>query len=714
MKATNRTILSAALALGPTALPATAQDGGGLPRGAGEDQLQDQPPTVDLGDVLVTARKREEAPRNVPASTTVVTGSELEAAGITSLSDAAIFVPNLRLTEFTARRLSLPFLRGVGSGVGEPAVTTYVDGVPQLTTGSTNLPLIGLERVEFLRGPQALYGRNSLGGVIHLVSARPTRERQARADLTLGDHGRQELELSWSGPVGEDVLFRFDGLYEARDGYTRNDFTGDDVDERRSFFGREQVLLRPTERSELRLGIYGQSARDGGFALYDLPTLRARPHHINQDFEGVAERDVLSPFVTWTRYGDSVDFTAITSYTDWDLLETSDFDFTAIDGVRRRTEESQRHFNEELRLSSAEEEPVALGGRATLEWLAGVHVFVADSERSAANEFRPGLFPVPALDASRGEFEDLGLGVFGQATVTIDERLELALGLRYDDESKEAGLRHTLEVGGFPVSDDTTALDDDFGQASPSFSAAWHFDDETMAYASAAKAYKAGGFNLTAPPDRVAFGPEQSWTYEVGLRKSWDEERVTASAAAFHIDWEDMQLSQFEFPYGGFVDNVGASTSQGLELEVTARVRPGLRVFSGLGLLDTEIDQFVDSFSLDDSGNDLPFAPDQTWHVGAQLEGDVSGRTRWFARAEIVGVGDFFYDASNLEGDSFELVNLRAGVERGDWRLALWVRNAFDEEYVPVAFQPDPTDPTAFVGENGAPRTLGVSFGMSF
>ena len=107
---------------------------------------------------------------------TVVDGDEIRDSGMRTLRDAALLVPNVNMTEFTARRLSFPFVRGVGSGEGAPAVVTYIDGVPQFATGGVNLPLVDLDRIEFVRGPQGtLYGRNALGGVINVESRRPSR-----------------------------------------------------------------------------------------------------------------------------------------------------------------------------------------------------------------------------------------------------------------------------------------------------------------------------------------------------------------------------------------------------------------------------------------------------------------------------------------------------------------------------------------------------------
>jgi iron complex outermembrane receptor protein len=209
----------------------------------------------------------------------------------------------------------------------------------------------------------------------------------------------------------------------------------------------------------------------------------------------------------------------------------------------------------------------------------------------------------------------------------------------------------------------------------------------------------------------VQFDEESAWTWELGVRRTFVERRAAVSAALFLVDWEDMQLSQFDPVIGGYVDNVGEAESRGLELEGQAEIVESLTGFASLGWMSSEIDEFVDSFGNDTSGNELPQAPETTWSLGLEYGGELALLTegRWFVRGEYNDVGEFFYDAGNLEGDDYALVNFRAGVTAGPIGLSVWVRNAFDEEYVPVAFQPSPADPTTFVGESGAPRVIGLT-----
>ncbi len=696
---------------------------------AGEETAQETAPAPEDGDDLFTlrpvhvkARKWDELQQEVPESVAVFDEEQIRDAGARSVKDLSFFVPNLFINEFTARRLSFPSLRGIGSGQGDPAVTTYIDGVPQLSVSSSSIPLLDVESIEFLRGPQgSLYGRNSLGGLIHYHTRVPTDVARGEATVSAGSYDWQELSISTSGPLVEDQLgLGISGLFSSRDGFTKNDFTGNRIDERNSVFGRGQLVFTPNDRDAFRLVLYGEGADDGPFALNDIRALRQRPHRVNQDFEGENTRDLYSSSLVWDHLTDHALMTNALSFVAWDVDETTDFDFTPIDGIRRHTEESQNYLNHEIHLSSKDGESVRLADDASLRWLVGLHTFVSDSERMPSVDFRPGgagIFFDPAqvgVDTTEGDFDDFGTAPFGQVTVTLWEDLDLSAGLRYDYESKRATINHTFETGGFTVLDVTTRESDVYDEWSPMGAVAYRFTDDLMAFARVAKGFKAGGYNNAASAGQFAFGPESALSYELGEKATCFGDRLLVNATLFYVDWEDMQLTVFDPAAGGRVENAGESTSKGVEVEVVARPWSGVDVIAGYGYADTEFDEFVDSFGIDDSGNRLPFAPETTRNLGLMYSHPCCGDWRAYVRGDYFRVGPYFYDASNLERESYELFNFRVGLSSPRVRVEAFLNNAFDEEYIPIAFQFNPADPTFFIGESGTPRFFGVSVGVIF
>ena len=708
---------------------APAQEAEDRTKSAADDpaERQKQSSTVDgidisirLNPVIVTARRWTEFAQDLPQSVTVMDETILRDAGITNVREASYLIPNLLVIEFSSRRLSFPTFRGISTGVGDPSVTTYVDGVPQLKISSTNISMLDVVRLEFLRVPQGtLYGRNSIGGLIKLETARPTNTPTLRGSTTFGNYDLQEHTLSYSGPIVEDKWFiSVSGMYSERDGYTTNTVTGNRVDDRRSTFGRVKILFTPDDRNEIEYTIYNERSRDGGFALGFLTTLQTQPHTISEDFEGKADRDILSNSLTWNHHGENVDFVSISSYVDWDIDEESDVDFTPIDGIRRFTKESQEYFYQEFRISSASDKPVEFNDNMSLKWLVGGSLFSSDGNESATNINRPdgvpAFFFAPGDEGTitdSGDFEDLGLAAFGQVTLTMNENLDLTAGLRFDYEDKEADITNAKDTVG-ETKTTLTSFSESYDEVVPSFSAALHLTDDAMVYARAAKGFKAGGFNVAAPAGETIYGTETNWTYEAGIKTTWFEERLILNAAVFYIDWDDLQLSLIDFTtFKGFIDNAGQATSTGVEVELTARVADGLDVFAGFGYTDAEFDSFVDQFGTDVAGNNLAFVPDTTFNVGAQVNGDLGNRTSWFARGEYVNVGTYQLDAANTKSQQFELTNFRAGVEWNNVRVEGWIRNAFDEDYVLVAF---PVGSSMFIGENGVPRTYGVTVSIQF
>ncbi|MPZ18889.1 MAG: TonB-dependent receptor plug domain-containing protein [Luteitalea sp.] len=137
---------------------------------------EDPPLRVRMPDVTVTAQKEPEDKQRLPVSVTVVPGETIRDANISLVSDAALYAPNTFFTELTARKLSNPRFRGIGSSPSNPGITTYVDGVPQLNASSSSLELLDVDQIELVRGPQsALFGRNTLGGLVNITTSRPSR-----------------------------------------------------------------------------------------------------------------------------------------------------------------------------------------------------------------------------------------------------------------------------------------------------------------------------------------------------------------------------------------------------------------------------------------------------------------------------------------------------------------------------------------------------------
>jgi len=238
-----------------------------------------------------------------------------------------------------------------------------------------------------------------------------------------------------------------------------------------------------------------------------------------------------------------------------------------------------------------------------------------------------------------------------------------------------------------------------------------------MIYATAARGFKAGGFNAASPVGSEGYDPEHSWNYEVGIKTLLGSSRVSLNGSLFFIDWDDMQvyLPNPAVPAQFFVDNAGAASSKGVEIELNARVLQGCDFFTGFGYTNARFGAGSKSGGLDVTDHKLPNTPDYTANVGGQFSQAFTAAVSGYVRAEIVFRGDYFYDDSNTEGqDSFSLTNFRFGVRGKRLFAEAWLRNAFDSTYIPTAFAYPGLAPSGYLGEMGAPRTFGVRAGVTF
>jgi iron complex outermembrane receptor protein len=707
----------ASIALPPAPVHAQAPATPGVQLDQDDDGLR-----IRLPVIVVRPQREEEPAQEAPVSVTAVSADTLRQAGIQSVSEAAQFAPNAFFTEFTARKLSNARFRGVGSSPANPAVTTYIDGVPQLNANSSSIELLDVDQLEFVRGPQsALFGRNTLGGLINIVSTRPSLgEWGGRIESPFGTFSTGDVRASVSGPLVENEL----GLgvafgFSRRDGFTKNAVTGNDLDSRSALFTKTQLLWTPAPNWETRFLLTGERARDGDYGLNDLAALRAAPRESTRGLEGHTHRDVVAPTVQIRRTGTAVDVWSTTGVVWWEAEDLTDLDYTFVPIITRLNNERDLQFTQEFRVASAESTSVRLSDAVGLTWQGGLSFFSQKYEQDAANTYAPYVFSqfieFPTVERTPAELTDRGLGVYGEATLTFNERLDATVGLRGDFEHKEAVLSTVFSPAIAPSA--AVSGDENYSDVSPQFTIAYRVAPSRRVYATAARGFKAGGFNPAALPGSEAYGEEYSWNYEGGVKTQWLEDRLAVNVSAFYITWRDLQLNvPNPFAPGRFyIDNTAGASSRGIEIEAMTRIAPGCDIVAGFGYTDAIFDDAALSSGIDVSGNRISNTPRYTGNVGGQYTLPIRTGTEAYARADIAFRGAYYFDDVNTtEQEAYSTANFRIGVRRERLFTEFWIKNAFDTFYVPVAFPYPDLAPSGFVGESGAPRTLGARVGVSF
>jgi iron complex outermembrane receptor protein len=240
-----------------------------------------------------------------------------------------------------------------------------------------------------------------------------------------------------------------------------------------------------------------------------------------------------------------------------------------------------------------------------------------------------------------------------------------------------------------------------------------------MAYVSAAKGYLVGGYNwgLTATLDTFCYEPEYTWNYEVGLKSTWLDNKLLANLSLFYITIDDKQVSELHPTIAATtITNAAEATSQGFELQLQARLLPGLDIFGGFGYTEAKFDEFNATVwnetgnaltEKDYKGNYLPYAPKYTYNLGMQYRAECG----LFARADLLGTGSFYGDAANqAKQNAYTTVNFQLGYEFDSFDFRLWIKNAFDENYLTFIspFQ------NTIVGIDGPPQTFGFTVSYKF
>jgi iron complex outermembrane receptor protein len=316
---------------------------------------------------------------------------------------------------------------------------------------------------------------------------------------------------------------------------------------------------------------------------------------------------------------------------------------------------------------------------------------------------------------------DSGLGLYGKARFTAWKKLSFTAGLRFDYESKDADLRSS--------SGPSISPSDSFSEVSPQFSLAYQFTPNHMAYVSATRGYKAGGFNpaptgIPAPAGTESYGPEHTWNYELGHKAKWLEDKIETTVALFYIDWQNLQLNQ-QIPFSGgqyFIGNAGRANSKGLEVETRYRPYSWWELFGMVGYTRARFLSGSSAYNANSGvnqgvdGNTLPYAPTFNANMGSQISWAPCRYAKLYFRVQLSKYGDFQYDASNAAGQtSYQLVNFRGGVRTKHWFAEGWADNAFNAHYVPIAIPYAQLGaPSGYIGESGAPVTYGARFGLNF
>jgi outer membrane receptor protein involved in Fe transport len=679
----------------------------------------------DLEEIVVTADFREQRLEELPLSVSVLDRAELRATTQQHFEEAIRSIPNLNLSGEGSRARYFQ-LRGVGEleqydGAPNPSIGFIVDDIDFSGLGSI-ATLFDIDRVEVLRGPQGTrYGANALGGLVYMRSQAPPADLASDFEATTGSDGTRALGAAVGGPVSEALGFRASVHSYENDGFRDNVFLNrDDTYGRDELTARGKLAWSPSDALQVDFtGLYVDI--DNG---YDAWAIDNGWNTYSNDPGRDAQRSTAgSARVQLTL--DNVDIVSITGLADTDAAFSFDADWGnagywapyVYDWVTSNDRE-RRTLSQELRVLS---KPGAIaGGRG--DWLAGVYALELDErneQRNVGNLEDPFCGPACSLavdSAVRSDYEATNFAAFGQVGLSLNDRLGLTAGLRWEQRSAD------YADGNF------NAFSPDDAMLGGEIALDWRLAERRAAYLRLARGYKAGGFNVSLAgvdfdtvdnvnlsPSNIEFDAESLTSIEAGIRASSADGALRADVGVFVAQRDDQQIkvplqlrlgdpSSFLFVTG----NSERGEHYGLEATVDWRATQRLKLTAAVGLLHAQIDEF--SLFPELAGREQAHAPKYTYSLGATY----TAPSGWWGRVDLSGMDEFFFDYGHDQASKpYGLVNLSVGRDFASWGVKLWARNVLDEEYFVRGFffgnEPPNFAPELYT-RLGDPRHYGITF----
>ncbi len=566
---------------------------------------------ADSGEIVVTAQRREEKLQNVPLAITAASGADLASHGTTDLRGIAQAVPSLNITAYpnSSDTVSLN-MRGQGAAdagqiTKDGGVGLYVDGFYISRPQAALLDLGDPERIEVLRGPQGtLYGRNTTGGAINIISSKPTGEWGGDASVTYGSRNYVRGLVNLDLPSFGNLAIKGTLLYSHNDGYVKNS-GGRNYQAAGQLAGRVAARWTPTDTLTV------DYAFDRGRVL------STPPYYINPDLVGVVPGYTADKNHTYTdlamRWSKS-HFTDHQLTVAWDVSDT--LTIRSLSGYRKSDSHQFVNYGvaqsypfpggdytvaqeHQYRAKQYTQEFQLIGSIGDLiEYTGGLYYFREKGSHFSEQDIvgaiiQPGGYAQTFKDIHA---KSISKAAYMQATITppiLDNRLKLTLGARYTEDKRTASRSQWYFD---MLIENNTRNRQKFHNFSPSVNLAMQWTPDLMTYVRYSKAYKAGGSAEGALDFAQTFGPEKVEAWEVGLKSQFFDRKLTFNLSAFYNKFKDMQIDFTADP----IDltkvatvNAGRATIKGIEAELAVRPVRGVNLRASYAYLDPKLKSIV-------------------------------------------------------------------------------------------------------------------------
>lgn len=670
-----------------------------------------------LEEIMVTADRRQESTLEVPSSLQVLDTATIEFRNYENTEELIRSVPNAHISQQRVGLGESNFsIRGVGTTTVnvDQTIGFYIDDIPVASVSEFAGEYFDVAQVEVLRGPQGtLYGRNALGGILHVKTNDPQPEQVIKLRAIYGSDNERRLAATFNSPLGSDTLMaRVNILHSAHDARISNiALDAEDVDRFEVDSVRTKLLWLASERLSVQLsGELSDSEQTTAAGFFDNANHKSvnslRPALLSKTSKGLGAKIEYelnrARFISLSSVrnqdqsgrGSRPESQSINPQLPFTMVFNNDFSGSL----------DQTTITQEFRLESFSDE--------SLQWLIG-----AFFQRNKADRVSDILnVPTQVFERSFSTTQDQSLAAFTDLSYDINEQLSVTLGARYTRDKKELSYNHlgTFQpLFGFNFAPNQALnLGESFSDVSPRLVLEYHPIDKTHLYAKIARGYKAGGYNteflsfVNAP-----YGKESIWNYEVGFKTRSLNDRMELEASFFYMNWMDQQVLVFG-PAGSQISNSKKSISKGLEIQSRLQANERLLITAVIGYVKAEFEQTPASLPV--TGNAQPNSPEFSASLSARYHTVISENLQLFVDGDISHQSSFYWDVNNLlKEPDHTFVNLSMGVDSGQYQLSIFTKNLLNEDYRTNAFAASPGF-FAAQGQPGHGRELGIKLEINY
>jgi len=676
--------------------------------------------TFKLEEVTVSSTKELHKLKELPSSVSLISETKIEDNRIQSIKDLSSFIPNLFMPDYGSRLTSPIYIRGIGSKINSPSVGLYVDGVPYFEKACFDFDFTEIKSIEVLRGPQGtLYGRNTMGGIINIFTKSPENYTGSSLTVDIGEYGYKRFGASTYNKINDAISYSFSANYNHKGGFHFNEGTNEYADKMDSYNAATKVIVKHNKNFKTSFNINYQGSKQAGYpyGLYDKNT--GEIADVNYDKYSSYDRDMISASIFNEYKTDNVILKSSTSYNYYDSRQEIDQDFSPVDLYFVNHNEYQNMLSQEFTVKS--------DNKRKYKWIVGAFGFY--QSRLSVSDVEYGMPAImgmikrdPSLKGTTSYTYDksydiptIGAALFHQSTLDLG-KFALTAGIRFDYEHSELDYSYFTNINNVSRNMDNKSGKLEYIEIMPKVSTKYNINDNNFLYATVAKGYKAGGFNLSFEVlEHMSFDPEYSWNYEAGIKTSLLNKHLFINLAAFYINWENQQISQTVPSGRGRIQvNAGESESKGFEFESKAIIIDKLEINASYGYTHAKFIEYTDpKKDADYSGKYIPYIPKQTISIGMNYKQDINSKMLDAIKfnAMYKGFDEHYWDIENkVKQPYYFTIDSKISFIKNNFTFDIWGKNITNTEYMAYHFSSMGKD----FAQTGKPSQVGVSLKYTF